>query len=97
MRKIVGIPLVMALAVCTACSSRFSQADVEQTESDIRAQFEQKGFIVEQVSMVRDSDRHMAGFARMRKPGLILSRLDLTKNCTATKDETSGRSIWQCK
>jgi hypothetical protein len=97
MRKVIGAGLTLALAACTACNSRFTQADVEKEELDIRTQFEQKGFIVEQVSMVRDADRHMSGYAKMRKPGLILSRIDMTKNCTATMDAGSGRFLWECK
>lgn len=90
--------IVLGFALCaTSCSSRFSDADVTKTESDIKTQFEQKGFEVEQVSMIRDSDRHMSGFAKVRKPGLILGKLELTKSCTATMDAGSGKSIWQCK
>lgn len=89
---------VFTLALCTtACSSQFSQADVQRTESDIRTQFEQKGFLVEQVSMVKDSNRHMTGFAKIKKPGVILSKLEITKSCTATMDADSGKSIWECK
>jgi virulence-associated protein VapD len=90
--------LAIAFALCTtACSSRFSEADVTRTESDIRTQFEQKGFVVEQVSMIKDSDRHLSGFAKVRKAGLILGKLEITKNCTATMDPDSGKSIWECK
>jgi hypothetical protein len=96
MRAAVSL-LFLACACMTACSSRFHQADVARTEADIRAQYEQKGFIVEQVSLIQDSDRHLSGYARMRKPGLILSRIDLTKNCSAVMDEQSGRFIWECK
>jgi hypothetical protein len=61
--------VALAFAICTtACSSRFSEADVTKTESDIRTQLEQKGFVVEQVSMIKDSDRHLSGFAKVRKP-----------------------------
>jgi hypothetical protein len=81
----------------TACNSRFSHADVEKAEADIKAQYEQKGFIVEQVDLIQDSDRHLSGYARVRKPGLILSRITITKNCTATMDENSGQFIWECK
>lgn len=96
MRICVG--LILACALCmAACNSRFSQADVERTEADIRAQYEQKGFIVEQVNLIQDSDRHLSGYARMRKPGFILSRIDMTRNCSATMDEQSGRFIWECK
>jgi hypothetical protein len=96
--RLPSLCIVCALALCTtACNSRFSDTDVSRTESDIRSQFEQKGFVVEQVSMVRDSDRHMSGFAKVRKPGLLTSKLELTKNCTATMDEGSGKSIWQCR
>jgi hypothetical protein len=30
--------------------------------------------------MIRDSDRHLSGFAKVRKPGLILGKLEMTKN-----------------
>jgi hypothetical protein len=96
MRTCVGILLACAFCL-TACNSGFSKVDVEKTEEDIRAQFEQKGFIVEQVNLVQDSDRHLSGYARVRKAGLILSRIDMTKNCSATMDETSGKFIWECK
>jgi hypothetical protein len=93
-----GVGLLLACAFCmTACNSRFSQADVEKAEADIRAQYEQRGFIVEQVNLIQDADRHLSGYARVRKPGLILSRIDMTKNCTATMDENSGKFIWECK
>lgn len=89
--------LLLFAVSLTACSSRYSDADVARTETDIRSQFEQKGFLVEQVNMIRDSDRHMSGFAKVRKPGLLTGKLELTKNCTATMDESSGKSIWECK
>jgi virulence-associated protein VapD len=91
----VGVILVAAMA--TACSSHYSQTDVAKMESDIKAQFEQKGFVVEQVSMIKDSDRHMTGFAKVHKPGVLLSKLEVTKNCTAAMDADSGKSIWECK
>jgi hypothetical protein len=47
--------------------------------------------------MIKDSDRHLSGFAKVRKPGLIVGKLELTKNCTATMDADSGKSIWECK
>jgi hypothetical protein len=97
MRSSVAV-VALAFAACsTSCSSRFSEADVTKTETDIRTQFEQKGFVVEQVSMIKDSDRHLSGFAKVRKPGLIVGKLELTKNCTATMDADSGKSIWECK
>ena len=97
MRTSIAIVAFMFVISATACNSKFSDADVTRTESDIRTQFEQRGFVVEQVNMIRDSDRHMSGFAKVKKPGLLTGRLELTKNCTATMDEDSGKSIWQCK
>jgi len=89
-----GIFLVLAVVACTS-SRKFREADVTSTESDIRTQFEQEGFVVEQVSMVMDSDRQLCGFVRMRKPGVFPGKIELTKNCSATMD--SGKSIWECK
>jgi len=94
-----GLALVaLAFAVCTtSCSSKFGEADVTRTEADIRTQLEQKGFVVEEVTMIKDSDRHLSGFAKIRKPGLILGKLEMTKTCTASMDADSGKSIWECK
>jgi hypothetical protein len=90
--------IALAFAICTtSCSSRFSEADVARTEADIRTQFEQKGFVVEQVSMIKDADRHMTGFAKVKKPGLLTGKLEIHKTCTATMDTDSGKSIWECK
>jgi hypothetical protein len=98
MKKIGLLCLPIWLAILTAaCSSKFNEADVQRTETDIRTQFEQKGFVVEQVSLVKDSERHMTGFAKVHKPGLILGKLEITKNCTATMDADSGKSLWECK
>ena len=88
-----SIFLVLAVVACTS-SRKFREGDVTSTESDIRTEFEQKGFVVEQVSMVKDSDRQLCGFVRMREPGLLPGKIELTKNCTATMD--SGKSIWEC-
>lgn len=95
--KKLGLFLVSLSLLTTACSQRFTQADVQKTEADIRTQYEQKGFVVEQVNMFIDSDRHMSGYATIRKTGLFKGNLDLTKNCTATMDESSGRYFWECK
>jgi hypothetical protein len=94
--KLCGLILLLA-ALAVGCGSKFSEADVTRTEAEIKTKFEQDGFVVEQVSMVKDSDRHMTGFARIHKPGMILSKLELNKNCTATMDVDSGKSIWQCR
>ena len=97
MKKVRQLCLPISLIILTACSAKYTEANVQQTETDIRSQFEQKGFVVEQVSMVKDSDRHMTGFAKVHKPGLLLSKLEITKNCTATMDADSGKSIWECR
>jgi virulence-associated protein VapD len=90
------MPVTFAL-VTIACNTKYTEADVQQTQTDIKTQLEQKGFVVEQVSMVKDSDRHMTGFAKVHKADGLFSKLELTKNCTATKDMDSGKSIWECK
>lgn len=99
--KKVGM-LMLAVSLTAACDSapKFSPADVQKTEADIRAKFEEKGAIVEQVSMIRDSDRHMSGFAKMqvKQVGLLHTKLiEVNKNCTATMDETTRQFIWECK
>jgi hypothetical protein len=95
--KLPAVGVILVVAIATACTSHFTEADVARMESDIKANFEQKGLVVEQVSMIKDSDRHMSGYAKVHKPGVLLSKFEVTKSCTATMDTDSGRSIWQCK
>jgi hypothetical protein len=105
----------LALAACSVgCNSKsaatpqsvppqpkFSEADIQKAEADIRAKLEQKGFVVEEVHLIRDSDRHLSGFAKMameQKAGLLRTKLvEVNKDCTATMDETTTQIIWECK
>jgi hypothetical protein len=107
--------VALALAACSiACNSnsptapqsvpppqpKFSEADIQKAEVDIRTKFEQKGFVVEQVSLIRDSDRHLSGFAKMaaKQSGLLRTKLvEVNKTCTATMDESTSQFIWECK
>jgi hypothetical protein len=107
--------LLLAVSLTAACNStsannaapapppspRFSEADIQKAEADIRVKFEQKGFVVEQVSLIRDSDRHLSGFAKMaanQKAGLLRTKLvEINKTCTATMDESTSHFIWECK
>jgi hypothetical protein len=74
----------------------FSQADVTRAQDQITHDYENKGFDVEQVSLIKDSDRHLSGFIRFRRASGIM-RPQLTKNCSATMDEDSGKYIYGCR
>jgi hypothetical protein len=91
-----GLAFLLASVACTSTGSQFREGDIAKTEADIRTGFEQRGFIVEQVSLIKASDRQLSGFVKMRKAGL-LSKIPLTKNCVATMDADSSKYIWECK
>lgn len=78
-------------------NSMFNQADITKAETDIRTDFEQRGFTVEQVSLIKESDRRLSGFVRFRKSSGLLSRVELKKDCVATMDADSRNYIWECK
>lgn len=88
-----GLTLLLA---STACSSRFSHADIAKAQEQITNEFQNKGFEVEQINLVKDSDRHLSGYVRIRRASGII-RPQLTKNCAATMDQDTGRYIWECK
>jgi hypothetical protein len=73
--------LFVGVTCMTACSSRFSQDDIARTETDIRTNFEQRGFTVEQVSLIKASDRQLSGFVKFRKSSGLFSKVELSKNC----------------
>jgi hypothetical protein len=86
------------LLVSIACTSRqFHEKDIAKTETDISANFEQRGFTVEQVNLVKESDRRLSGFVKFRKSSGLFSKAQLSKNCVATMDADSGKWIWECK
>lgn len=65
-------------------------------EADIKSHYEDQGFEVQQVNLIKDSDRHLSGYVKiMRASGII--RPQLMKNCVASMDVDSGKSIWECK
>jgi hypothetical protein len=74
----------------------FSEADVTRAEADIKSHYEDQGFTVEQVNLIKDSDRHLSGYVKIRKASGII-RPQFTKNCVASMDVDSGKSIWECK
>jgi hypothetical protein len=47
------------------------------------------------ISMVKNSNGQLSGFVKMRTP-LLLGKIELAKNCTATMGIDSRKSIWVC-
>jgi hypothetical protein len=96
------------LLACVGCNSNnnlqaaapqpkvFSEADVTKTQELITNDFQNKGFQVEQVNLIKDSDRHLSGYIKFRRASGIL-RPQLTKQCTATMDQDSGKYIYGCQ
>jgi hypothetical protein len=96
------------LLVCVGCNGYknsqaatpqpkvFSQADVTKTQQQITIDYQNKGFQVEQVSLIKDSDRHLSGYIKFRRASGIL-RPQLARQCTATMDQDSGKYIYGCQ
>lgn len=74
----------------------FSEADVTMAQQEITHDYQNKGFEVEQVSLIKDSDRHLSGFIKFRRASGII-RPQWTKNCSATMDQDSGKYIYGCQ
>lgn len=74
----------------------FSEVDVTRAQADIKSHYEDQGFEVQQVNLIKDSDRHLSGYVKFRKASGII-RPQLTKNCVASMDVDSGKSIWECR
>ncbi|MGB6676190.1 MAG: hypothetical protein WBE44_05830 [Terriglobales bacterium] len=56
----------------------FSEADVAKAQEEITHDYQNKGWEVEQVSLIKDSDRHMSGYAKIRKAsGIIRPQLTI--------------------
>jgi hypothetical protein len=74
----------------------FSEADVTRTQADIKSHYEDQGFEVQQVNLIKDSDRHLSGYVKYRKASGFI-RPQFTRNCVASMDVDTGKSIWECR
>jgi hypothetical protein len=74
----------------------FSEADVTKAQDEITHDYQNKGFDVQQVSLIKDSDRHLSGFVKFRKASGII-RPQVVKKCSATMDQDSGKYIYGCQ
>jgi outer membrane protein assembly factor BamA len=100
----VAVILLLASTACNNMSSQtpapqpkiFSEADVTKAQEEITHEYQNRGFDVEQVALIKDSDRHLSGYAKIRKASGFI-RPQLTKKCTATMDQDSGKYIYGCQ
>ena len=74
----------------------FSEADVTKAQEEITHDYQNRGFEVEQVSLIKDSDRHLSGFVKFRKASGFI-RPQLVRKCAATMDQDSGKYIYGCQ
>jgi hypothetical protein len=95
------VVLLLILAVLGAFvyfAARQERAgDTANIAAAIRSDYEKRGFTVEQVSMIRESNTRLSGFVKFRKSTGLLSKVQLTKNCVATQDVDTSQFIWECK
>jgi photosystem II stability/assembly factor-like uncharacterized protein len=98
---------VGVLLACVGCNNTqaaapqsapkvFSEADVTKAQEEITHDYQNKGFEVEQISLIKDSDRHLSGFVKFRKASGFI-RPQLVKKCAATMDQDSGKYIYGCQ
>lgn len=95
-----GLILLLLLAYVgytSSCSSGFSEDDIGAAKSAIRTEFEKQGFTVEEVSLIKESDRRLSGFVRLKKSASSLGEVQVTRDCTATMSADSPTYIWECK
>jgi hypothetical protein len=100
----VAIILLLASAACNNINPQavapqpkaFSEADVTKAQEQITNDYQNKGFQVEQVNLIKDSDRHLSGYVKFRRASGIF-RPQLTKTCSATMDQDSGKYIYGCQ
>src|ERR1700733_2978118 len=102
---------VGVLLACVGCNSNntqaaapapqpvpkvFSEADVTRIQTDIRSHFEDQNFEVHEVALIKDSDPPVYRYVKFRRASGFI-RTQLIKNCAATMDVDTGKSIWECR
>ena len=61
----------------------FSELDVTRAQADIKSHYEDQGYEVQQVNLIKESDRRLSGYVKIRKASGII-RPQFTKNCVAS-------------
>lgn len=90
--------VLLAMAAWAYLANQSMHAnDKTNIEMAIRNDFAKRGFTVEQISLIKESDKRFSGFVKFRKSSGLLGKVQITKNCTATVDADSSQSIWECK
>jgi len=80
------------------CSHGFREEDVAAAKTSIQNDFQNKGFTVEEVVLVRDSDNtKLSGYVKLQKKLPLLKPIEITKPCTATMDAGNGSYFWECR
>ena len=80
------------LLAASACNTGFSDQDIANVKSMVRAEFEKRpGVSVTDVTFIKESDRKLSGFVKLK-----IAEVEVTKSCTATMGE-NAQSIWKCE
>jgi hypothetical protein len=100
--------ITVLLLACVGCNTQaaapqpapapkvFSEADVTNAQNEITHDYQNKGWDVEQVALIKDADRHLSGYVRLRRASGIF-RPQLVKKCSATMDQDTGKYIYGCQ
>ncbi len=74
---------------------RFNDKLIAAMQEGIRDFYgKQEGYRVVDVSLMRESERKLIGFAKIKIEGVPGEQ---NVNCTATMSDTDGRSMWSCR
>ena len=88
------LPLLLLLSALPACNRGFTDEDIVSLQRTVKAEYEKRdGVKVTDVSFIRESNKQLKGFAKVRVEGLDE---EISKSCTATMGD-SAQYIWQCE
>lgn len=72
----------------------FSNSDISSIKESIRTEFgKREGLSVLEVSLIKESERRLQGFVKLKTETLD----EVTKDCTAAMSIDDGQTIWGCR
>ena len=83
--------------VLLGCSTGFTEQDISNAKVSIKDDFEAKEFTVTEIKLVKESDRTLTGYVKLRKVVPAIGDMDFTKRCTAIMDQDSPQYTWKCE
>jgi hypothetical protein len=86
-----------ASMILSGCQSGFSNEEISRVKTSIKQDFEDKGFVVTEIKLTKESKYSLSGVVRLKKNVPYVGEIEFSEMCDATMDQNSLQYAWKCE